>query len=165
MSRRAVGDARRTLLADGMLAGLAGGSALNAVTYLDMVVRARPASQTPERSAGRLTQVAGIGLGSEPRAANRRAGLGPLLGQLAAVATAVTFAVLARRRRVPVPAASALLGAGAMLASDGALVALEVTDPRRWRRGDWIADVVPHLVYGLTAAVTLERVRAHRPNR
>lgn len=151
------------LVADGVLAGLAGGSALNAVSYLDMLVRARPASSTPERSAGRLAQVAHVDLGPDERASNRRSGLGPLLGYLVAVAPAVAFALLARDRRLPLPVAATLLGASAMLASDGSMVALEVTDPRRWRPSDWLADVVPHLVYGWTAAVALERLRAHRP--
>lgn len=164
MSRPATRAARASTLADGLLAGFAGGSALNAVTYLDMLLRARPASQTPERSAGRLAELAHLDLGPQERAANRRAGLGPLLGQVAAVATAVAFSVLARRR-LPVPVATVLLGAGAMVAGDAPIVALRVSDPRQWSRTDWIADLVPHLVYGWTAALTLERLRAHRPGR
>ena len=34
----------------GALAGAAGTTALNAVTYLDIAVRARPASETPQRA-------------------------------------------------------------------------------------------------------------------
>lgn len=165
MSRTSRADGATAVLTEGMLAGLAGGSALNTVTYLDMLVRARPASQTPERSAGRLAHLARVDLGSERQAANRRSGLGPLLGQLTAVATTVAFTLLVRRRRPPVPVATALLGAGAMVASDGPLVALAVTDPRRWSRADWLADAIPHLAYGLAAAVTLDRMRAHRPGR
>lgn len=164
MSRSGATTSRAAVLTDGMLAGFAGGSALNVVTYLDMVVRARPASQTPERSAGRVADLAHIDLGSQERAANRRSGLGPLLGQVAAVSTAVIFAGLARRR-LPVPVAAALLGAGAMIAADVPIVALRVSDPRQWTRADWIADLVPHLVYGAITALALERLHAHRPQR
>lgn len=68
---------RATGLADGAIAGAVGSVALNMVSYLDMVVRARPASSTPEKTAGRLAGVAHVDLGPEDRAANRRSGLGP----------------------------------------------------------------------------------------
>lgn len=165
MSRASATAARSSsALADGMLAGFAGGTALNAVTYLDMLLRARPASQTPAQAAGRVADLAHLDLGPREQAANRRSGLGPLLGQLGAVATTVTFALLARRR-LPVPVAAFLLGAGAMVASDGPIVALRVSDPRQWSRADWIEDLIPHLVFGWTAALTLDRLRAHRPDR
>lgn len=145
-------------LAAGLLAGLAGSSALNALTYLDMVVRARPASGTPEETARRITEAAGIDLGSEDRAANRRSGLGPLLGYLAAVSSAVTFALLTRDRHPALPLAAAALGGTAMLAADAPMTALGVTDPRRWSRVDWLADAVPHLVFGAVTALTLRRL-------
>ncbi len=141
-----------------MLAGLAGSSALNAVTYLDMTIRARPASSTPEETIRRLSEISSIGLGPEDRAANRRSGLGPLLGYTVAVANAVGFAMLAGRHRLPLPVAAGLLGAGAMLASSGSMTVLGVTDPRRWRGIDWLSDIVPHLTYGIVAADVWRRL-------
>ncbi|MCP9968874.1 hypothetical protein LUX57_29935 [Actinomadura madurae] len=45
-------------LTRGLAAGAAGTTALNLVTYLDMAVRGRPASSTPEQSVERLADVA-----------------------------------------------------------------------------------------------------------
>lgn len=63
-------------------------SRLNIVTYLDMTLRARPASQTPERTADRLTSAPHVDLGDEQAAANRHAGIGPLPGYAAGVGAA-----------------------------------------------------------------------------
>jgi hypothetical protein len=152
-------------LLDGLLAGAAGSTALNAVSYLDMAVRARPASRTPEETIRRLadlTHLPGLGAADTGEGANRRSALGPLLGYLTGMATAVAFAVASSRRRMPVPMAAVLLGAGAMLTADAPMTALGVTDPRRWDRADWIADVVPHLAYGAVAALTWRALRETR---
>ncbi|MGC5051754.1 hypothetical protein ACLQ2S_09925 [Micromonospora sp. DT48] len=146
-------------LADGLIAGAVGTTALNVVTYLDMTARARPASQTPERSAGRLAQVGHVSLGPPEQADNRRSGLGALMGYGLGAAATVGFALLARGRRQPVLRASMLLGGGLMTLADGSLTLLGVTDPRTWRRADWIADIVPHLAYGLAAAATWNWLR------
>ncbi|MFC7546685.1 hypothetical protein [Plantactinospora sp. GCM10030261] len=141
----------------GVLAGLAGSAALNVVTYLDMALRGRPSSGTPDETVRRLAGATHLWLGPEDRAANRRAGLGPILGHLSGVATAVGYAVLVRRR-MPLPVAATLLGAGALVGADTPMTVLRVTDPRSWSVTDWLSDVVPHLAYGLVAATTLERV-------
>ncbi|MEV2242298.1 hypothetical protein [Micromonospora sp. NPDC049891] len=146
-------------LTDGLIAGAVGTTALNIVTYLDMTARARPASQTPEQSAGKLAGAAHVPLGSPEQAGNRRSGLGALLGYGLGAAATVGFALLARGRRQPVLRAAALLGGGLMTLSDGSLTLLGITDPRTWRRVDWIADLVPHLTFGLTAAATWNRLR------
>lgn len=142
---------------DGVVAGAAGTLALNAVTYADMAMRARPASRTPEKSVQKLAEMAHVGLGPEERAANRRAGLGPLLGYLTGTGVAVTFAALVRRPARVSPAALAL-GAAAMLAADAPLAALRISDPRRWSRADWLSDIVPHLAYGLVTAAVWRRL-------
>ncbi|MEV6812332.1 hypothetical protein [Micromonospora sp. NPDC051296] len=150
---------RGTALADGLIAGAVGTMALNVVTYLDIVARARPASQTPEESAGRVAGAAHVNLGTPEQATNRRSGLGALMGYGLGVAAAVGFAALVRGRRQPMLRATALLGGGVMTLSDGSLTLLGVTDPRQWRRVDWVADLVPHIAYGLTAAATWNRLR------
>jgi hypothetical protein len=160
MSRRRASAGGR--LTDALIAGLAGSSALNVVTYLDMVLRARPASGTPEQAARRVAEVVRVDLGTGTRAANRSAGLGPLLGYLAAVGASLAFVGVTGRRRPPLPVAAAALGATAMLTADGPMAALGVTDPRRWSRVDWLSDLVPHLAYGVAAAAVLRRVGTRR---
>ena len=152
-------------LADGLVVGAVGSTALNLVTYLDMVLRARPASQTPEESAGTVADTLHLDLGGSQAAATRRTGLGALMGYGAGLAAATGFAALARGRRQPLLRAAALLGGAAMTLSDGSLALLGVSDPRTWRRADWISDLVPHLAYGLTAAATWNRLRPSDPHR
>ncbi|MFI7606475.1 hypothetical protein ACIBTV_15240 [Micromonospora sp. NPDC049366] len=150
---------RASDVTDGAIAGAVGTTALNAVTYLDMALRARPSSGTPDEAAGRLAGAAHLDLGPAPKATNRRTGLGALLGYATGVGVGVGFALLARGRRQPLAAAGGLIGASAMTMTDVSLTVLRVTDPRTWRRSDWLADIVPHLVYGVVAAATWNRLR------
>ncbi len=70
----------------GAAAGAAGTTALNAVTYLDMVARGRPTSSTPEATVEKLADKAHVPVPGEGDARqNRVAGLGPLTGLLAGV--------------------------------------------------------------------------------
>ncbi|WDZ83180.1 hypothetical protein [Micromonospora cathayae] len=146
-------------LVDGMIAGAAGSAALNMVSYLDMVARARPASGTPDATAARLADLTHTDLGPPEQATNRRAGLGPLLGYGLGVTVAAGFAALTRHRRPGWPTTVTLLGGGVMALSAGGMTALGVTDPRRWTRTDWLSDLAPHLAYGLVAAAVWNRLR------
>ncbi|MFD0904841.1 hypothetical protein [Actinomadura sediminis] len=139
-------------LTRGLVAGAAGTSALNVVTYLDMAVRARPASSTPEQSVEKMADLAGVGLGPEEQAENRKAGLGPLLGYGTGAGAALLYGLLAGRRRVPPPVAVAALTGLAMAGSSAPMTALGLTDPRTWSASDWLMDAVPHLAYGAVAA-------------
>jgi hypothetical protein len=144
----------------GLVAGAAGTTALNAVTYLDMAVRGRPASGTPERSVQRLAEAGGIGLGGDPdKAENRKAGLGPLLGYGTGLGTAVVYGLMARDRRVPRPAAGLAMTGLAMLGANVPLTVLGLTDPRQWSLQDWASDILPHLAYGVVAAGVYEALR------
>ena len=128
----------------------AGTTALNAVTYLDMVLRARPSSGTPERIVTELANRSGHpipGTGEEVR--HRVQGLGALSGLgtgvlLGAVAGVLRPVVL---RLGPV-LGSAALGGPAMLASDLPLTRLGIADPASWDAVSWASDAVPHLAYG-----------------
>ncbi len=141
----------------GAAAGAAGTTALNAVTYLDMALRGRPASDAPERVVARLADAAGIALpGGRTRRGKRLAGLGPLAGIGTGVALGALAGVLRGAGvRLPTAVGGPLLGAAAMLASDAPLAALGVSDPRTWSAADWLGDAVPHLAYGLAAHATL----------
>jgi hypothetical protein len=139
----------------GAAAGAAGTTALNATTYLDMTVRARPASTTPERTVDRMAALAHTAIpGDEQRRDNRRTGLGALLGILTGAAVGAGYALLSSRRRPPVWVGAVVAGGLAMLGSDTPLALLRVSDPRTWSRTDWISDAVPHLAYGAVTAAT-----------
>lgn len=148
-------------LAVGAAAGAAGTTALNAVAYLDMAVRGRPTSDTPERTVERLADELGVEIPGDPDTrSNRVAGLGPLTGIAAGVGVGIAGGLLAGRVRLPLPLAALVLGAAAMAASDGSMAALGVTDPRTWPASSWLADLVPHLAYGAVTAAVLELGRA-----
>ncbi|WP_406044775.1 hypothetical protein OG799_10090 [Micromonospora sp. NBC_00898] len=150
---------RAAPLVDGAIAGAVGSAVLNVVSYLDIAVRARPASDVPEETVGRLADAAHVDLGPEDRAATRRSGLGPVLGYATGIAAGAAFGLLAARRRIPLPLAAGLLGGGVMATTDSSITVLGISDPRTWRPKDWVADIIPHLAYGMAAAATWNRLR------
>jgi hypothetical protein len=145
---------RQVLL--GAAAGAAGTTALNAMTYLDMVWRGRPASSTPEESVTRLADAAHVPIpGGGQTRENRVSGLGALTGIAAGVATGAAYGLSrALGLRPPVWAGTLLAGAGALIGSNAGMVALGVTDPGSWSKADWLADVLPHAAYGVVTAAT-----------
>ena len=132
----------------GALAGAAATTVLNLVTYLDMAVRGRPASDTPAESARRMARLAGTELESSSRAD----AVGALLGYAAGIGSGVAYGVLTGGRMRGLPAAGVFTTLG-MLAGNAPMTLLGVTDPREWSATDWLTDVVPHLAYGVTGAV------------
>lgn len=150
---------RAAPLVDGAIAGAVGSAVLNVVSYLDIAVRARPASDVPEETVGRLADAAHVDLGPEDRAATRRSGLGPVLGYATGIAAGAAFGLLAARRRIPLPVAAGLLGGGVMATTDSSIAVLGISDPRTWRPKDWVADIIPHLAYGMAVAATWNRLR------
>jgi hypothetical protein len=144
-------------LAIGAAAGAAGTTALNAVTYLDMALRGRPTSGTPEQTVRRLSEVTHVPVPGEGESrANRVAGLGPLAGLVTGVGAGVLLA-LARAAgwRPSLGAEAGVAATLALLGSNGPMTALGVTDPRTWPASAWVSDVVPHLAYGAVAAGVL----------
>lgn len=147
----------------GIVAGAAGTTALNAVTYLDMVLRARPASSTPEETVRVVedrTQLPLAAAGPDSdAAANRRSGLGALLGIAAGLGTGALYGALRPRLgHMPLVVSGAVAGLLANLGTTGPMGVLGVTDPRRWPTSSWISDLVPHLAYGLATAAVLEEL-------
>jgi hypothetical protein len=147
----------------GALAGAAGTTALNAATYLDMAVRARPSSDTPQQLVDKVTGKVGLAVpGDEEDRDNRLAGLGPLSGiavgvGVGAVAAAVRRGLKLRGVSLPAPVAVIAISAAAMALSDVPLKLLGISDPKEWKPKDWAADALPHLLYGL---VTYAGLRA-----
>jgi hypothetical protein len=153
-------------LTRGALAGAAGTTALNAVTYTDMAVRGRPSSSTPEKTTELIAEKAHVEIGgSEEQRESRLSGLGALNGITVGVGVgigvaAITAILREAGVRVPLWAGSAATGALAMAATDTPIARLGVSDPRTWSVTDWLTDAVPHLVYGVVtfAALTPRQV-------
>ncbi len=117
-------------IAAGVAAGAVGTVALNTVTYLDMLVRGRPASNVPADAARKL--LAGVYLGDDDTAPNRQEALGSLLGVVTGLGVGAFYGLIRSRAYVPSPAADLCLAAGVMVGSDLPLTALGLTDPRKW---------------------------------
>ena len=144
----------------GALAGAAGTTALNAVTYLDMALRARPASSSPEQTVRQAARHTRPLPGEESSAGNRRSGIGALLGIAAGVTSGVLYGC-ARTwcPRTPVPLLAIGAGLAANAGSTAPMTALGVTDPREWTAESWLMDLVPHLAFGAVTALAYEGFR------
>jgi hypothetical protein len=145
-------------LAAGAAAGAAGTTALNIVTYLDMAVRARPASSTPETTVEKLAEKAHTSIPGDPDArANRLAGLGPLTGLAAGVGIGALLG-LARAAgwRPGTLPGGVVASIGALVGTNGPMTLLGITDPRTWSTTDWVSDIVPHVAYGAVTAAVLQ---------
>jgi hypothetical protein len=142
----------------GAAAGAAGTTALNAATFLDMTLRGRPPSRTPEDTVETLLGRLGLSMpGNHATRTNRVGGLAALLGAatgigVGAVLASVDEALDGSLGRLPVPLGGLGLTALAMAAANGPMTLLGVTDPRTWTAADWVSDLAPHVAYGFTAA-------------
>lgn len=144
----------------GAAAGAAGTTVLDSVSYGDMVLRARPASTTPEVTVRELSRKLRVPIPGEGEAqANRAAGLGPLTGYAAGLGMGALLG-LARAAGWRPPRAThyTVAAVGALIGTNGPMTVLRVTDPRTWSRTDWIADIVPHLAYSVVTVAVLERM-------
>ncbi|WP_034262299.1 hypothetical protein [Actinospica robiniae] len=135
----------------GVMAGAAGTCALNGATHLDMAVRGRPSSTTPEETAEAVAARANVCIpGAGPDRQARVTGLGALSGIAVGTGVGVLSAGLRRMGvRLPLWAGAATVAALAMAAGNLPIVRLGVSDPRSWSVGDWLSDALPHLAYGL----------------
>lgn len=141
----------------GAAAGAAGTTALNTVTYLDMVLRGRGTSSTPEDTVEKLSDIAGVAVpGEGDTRANRVSGLGALTGIASGVGVGVVLGIVRgagwRPGFVPGTTAATL---GALIGTNGPMTALGITDPPTWPASSWVSDVVPHLAYGAVTAAVL----------
>ncbi|HET9893872.1 MAG TPA: hypothetical protein VFQ44_02960 [Streptosporangiaceae bacterium] len=138
----------------GATAGAAGTTALNAVTYLDMTLRGRESSGAPASTVERVAAKANVDIpGEESARSNRLSGAGALSGIVTGLTVGAVYgATRAAGLRLPLPAAALVTAAAAMLAADGPMALLKVSDPRSWGWQDWAGDVIPHAAYGLVTA-------------
>ncbi|HEY0393254.1 MAG TPA: hypothetical protein VGD01_02045 [Candidatus Elarobacter sp.] len=144
----------------GTAAGAVGTAALNIATYADMASRGRPSSETPSKLVKNVASSAGI----EPLAAddetaeNRRSGLGALLGYVNGIGVGAVYGLVrpAIRGKVPLLIAALAAGAAAMALSDVPATKTGATDPKTWGPEGWLADIVPHALYGLALAFAFD---------
>ena len=150
----------RSELLWGAAAGAAGTTALNAVTYADMVLRGRPASTTPEQTVEALSDAVGVDVPGEGQSRSARVtALGQLTGTAAGVGSGAVYGALRAAGLARGRAAGTAVATGiALLAGNGPMTAMKVTDPRNWRAVDWAADIVPHLAYGIVTAGVMRRL-------
>ena len=142
----------------GAAAGAAGSTALNAVTYVDMAARGRPTSSTPEQTVEKLARTVHVPIPGEGETRqNRVQGLGPLTGLVAGVGVGVGVGLVRASGYRSQPVVGTLLTTlGVLVAANGPMTVLGITDPRTWSTTDWISDLVPHLAYGAVVKTTMD---------
>ena len=159
----------RTLLM-GAAAGAVGTVALAITTYFDMAIRGRPSSDVPARTAVRLASAVGADLEpagqavspeAEQQAQSRQSGVGALMGYAAGLGVGAAYgAIRPYLGDAPVPLSGVALAAAAMAAGDLPPILAQATNPREWGTSGWVADIVPHLAYGLFTALAYEAFTA-----
>lgn len=138
----------------GALAGAAGTTALNAATYLDMAVRRRPASSTPQQTVEKSAELLDVPLPDDDDAKEAlESGVGSLLGIVTGVGAGVALGALHALTGRPAGRTGTIATAFglAMLGGNGPMTVLGITDPRDWDAASWAADVLPHLAYAVVA--------------
>lgn len=144
-------------LLSGAAAGAAGTTMLNVITYLDIAVRGRPTSDTPERTVEAMARLFGLTVpGSGDVLANRISGLGALSGYAAGIGMGMILGLAyALGWRPGLLLATLVASAIALIGTNGPMTVLGVTDPRTWGVVGWISDLIPHLGYGIVTALVL----------
>jgi len=127
------------------------------VTYLDMVVRGRPASGTPAQTVEQLADRAHLTVPGEGETRDHRV---EALGALSGLVTGVGMGALLGLARAagwrPGPVGGSLAAAAlALVGANRPMTALGITDPRTWSGVDWASDLVPHLAYGVVTGAVL----------
>jgi hypothetical protein len=111
----------------------------------------------------RLARTAGLGLAASDQEAtdSRRNAAGALLGYGAGLGIGAAYGVVeASVPDLPTPISGFLLGAAAMVASDLPATLTGATDPRTWPRSGWLADLVPHLAFGVATVMVYRALRS-----
>lgn len=145
----------------GAAAGAVGTAVLNLSTYGDMLLRGRPASKMPVKTAKKMAQKADVSLRREGEAEekkdNRVQALGALMGYVAGIGVGVGYGLLrSGMAKKSTTVSGVLAGTTAAVAGAAPQVALGLTNPKDWGVEGWAADLVPHMLYGLSMVATFE---------
>jgi hypothetical protein len=148
----------------GAAAGAAGTAALNAATYLDMVIQGRAASSTPEQTIEAVSDRLGIAIPGEGETRdNRVQALGALGGLATGVAVGALLGVASSMGWRPGLLGGSLAASSmAIVGGNGPMAQMGITDPRQWSAKEWASDVIPHLVYGVVTYATLDATQRRR---
>ena len=141
----------------GAVAGAAGTTTLNVITYLDIAVRGRSTSTTPEHTVEALARLLHLTVpGSGDVLANRISGLGALTGYAAGIGMGLVLGLANALGWRPGLLVAALVATVlALVGTNGLMTVLGVTDPWTWGFVGWISDVIPHFGYGIVTALVL----------
>jgi len=141
----------------GAAAGAAGTSALNVIGYLDIALRGRATSTTPERTVEAMSRLFRITVpGTGDILANRISGLGALTGYAAGIGMGVILGLAYALGWQPRPLVTTLVATAlALIGTNGPMTVLGVTNPWTWGVVGWISDLIPHLGYGIVTALVL----------
>src|SRR6202008_4265001 len=144
-------------LLSGAAAGAAGTTALNVITYLDIAVRGRPTSNTPERTVEAMARLFGVTVpGTGDVLANRISGLGALTGYAAGIGMGIALGLAyALGWRPGLLVATLVATSIALVGPNGPMTVLGVTDPRTWGAVGWISALIATLGYGGVTALVL----------
>ena len=141
----------------GAAAGAAGTTALNLITYLDMTIRGRAASSTPEDTVEKLSAVVHVAVpGEGDTRTHRVTALGAVTGIVSGIGIGAALGLARGLGWHPRPVVGGVAATlGALLGTNGPMTVLGVTDPRTWPLDSWISDVIPHLGYGAVTSAVL----------
>ncbi|MFE2477885.1 hypothetical protein [Streptomyces sp. NPDC059389] len=146
----------------GAVAGLAGTTALNMAGYVDVVLRGRPISDTPEITVRTLAARLRIRIPGDDRIReNRVAGLGPLIGY--AVGTGMGVALSLSQAAGWLPTKTSRYAAASLFAltvTNMPIFLLGISDPRTWTASDWVSDIIPHGLFAVVAVQVIEKLEA-----
>lgn len=153
------------VLRRGLVAGAVGTTVINAVTWLDMAIRGRPASEMPRRTVEAGLDVLGVDVpGDRAERAHRTEAFGALSGIGAGLGVGVAASTArALGIRLPAPLGAGLTGLGAMALTDLSAQALGTTDLASWSSAEWASDLVPHLAYGFATTSVLRGIEKRDP--
>jgi uncharacterized membrane protein len=153
------------VLRRGLVAGAVGTTVINAVTWLDMAIRGRPASELPRRTVEASLDALGVDLpGNAHQRRNREEAFGALSGIGAGLGVGVAASTgRALGLRLPGPLGAVVTGLGAMAMTDLSAQSLGTTDIGSWSAADWAADLVPHLTYGFATTAVLRGMERREP--
>jgi hypothetical protein len=148
----------------GTAAGAVGTAALNIASYADMASRGRPASEAPATMVKNVASSIGIDAlaADDDSASNRRSGVGALLGYANGLTVGAVYGAVRPilRGRIPLILGAFAAAAAAMALGDVPLAKSGATDPKTWGPSGWLADLIPHGLFGLALALSFDTLSA-----